>query len=203
MEIIESTLTHRPNGWNPTGDCLDTTITHHPRRHRLTARARFSPVSSKRHEIKCSVVLKTEPGQVPVTDNLGWPSGISPADVEQIDSVRCNCEDFYWVWSRATRDARLLNGSIPVSDPKSGILDQPRPNWSRPIRNPGHNPGICKHLVHLIRQMEQRGIVQRANGSLPAIPESLYERLRREATEQAQQPIRKKFGFRKVRESEY
>jgi hypothetical protein len=76
--------------------------------------------------------------------------------VERIDPrendvyVRCECQDFYWRFNWYNADDKSLYGRRRAPY---------EPTGTRPPVNPDEVPGFCKHLLKLIKALEQSGLV--------------------------------------------
>lgn len=59
--------------------------------------------------------------------------------------VRCSCHDFYFTFAYWNWMSKAIFGPKPRPY---------RPKSHRPSRNPGHYPGMCKHLVNSLLLMQ-------------------------------------------------
>ena len=64
--------------------------------------------------------------------------------------VRCTCKDFMWTFNYYNKKEKSLRGSVREPYTKKS---------SRPPRNPGKVPGLCKHLLALYIKLEHIGLV--------------------------------------------
>jgi hypothetical protein len=65
--------------------------------------------------------------------------------------VRCTCLDFYFTFSKWNQSSKSLYGGPP----------QPyTPKTDRAPRNPGHKPGLCKHLMACIRELKNERVLR-------------------------------------------
>jgi len=67
--------------------------------------------------------------------------------------VRCDCPDFRWRFAYYNHRERSLYGRKPA---------RYTPNGSGPPANPLQMEGMCKHLMKLAQELEQRGIIANA-----------------------------------------
>lgn len=68
----------------------------------------------------------------------------------QAVSIRCSCEDYYFVWSHAN----YVNGV------QFGGMARPYhrvPGSTRPPKNPTNIPGLCKHISQVIAMLNNNG----------------------------------------------
>lgn len=65
--------------------------------------------------------------------------------------VRCTCPDFYFTFAWWNMESRALFGPRP----RPYVRKDP----TRASRNPGHHPGICKHLCNSVRAMASQKLV--------------------------------------------
>lgn len=68
--------------------------------------------------------------------------------------VRCNCLDFYYRFAQTNSGDGSLVGRPPA-------LYQRVPGSTRPPVNPQNVPGICRHLIKVVRRLQQQGFVRR------------------------------------------
>jgi hypothetical protein len=88
-------------------------------------------------------------------------SGIVPGEKcseENHMVVRCSCPAFRFWFGVANRDHHVLFGPkikryIPVAD---HLRQRPK----QAPKNPGHIPGVCKHIIGLIKVMKRDGIME-------------------------------------------
>lgn len=69
---------------------------------------------------------------------------------QQNVKVACNCLDFYWRFSTQNHANNSLNGNPPPPYQKT---------TDRPPVNPQNVPGVCKHLLKLVIQLKDAGLV--------------------------------------------
>lgn len=72
-------------------------------------------------------------------------------------TVRCSCSSFRFWFGIANKKSRVLFGQhmkkyVPVPD------DQ-RQRPKQPPKNPDHIPGVCKHIIGLVKVMRREGII--------------------------------------------
>jgi len=67
--------------------------------------------------------------------------------------VRCNCLDFHYRFARQNAGDDALVGKAPPP--------YRRKTQTRPPANPMHVPGMCKHLLALVDELQKMGIVAR------------------------------------------
>jgi len=65
--------------------------------------------------------------------------------------VRCNCMDFYWRFAAFNAKDKSLIGRAPKAY-------QPKSNRG-PV-NPQQKPGVCKHLIALVKALKHSSIVK-------------------------------------------
>ena len=143
------------------------------KRHRIASRVRVNDVQfvvyAKNNKIKVTATCKSmEHGSLSysqvivienvefvksgtlITDTSGKQYSIKPVTHKDI-KVRCNCQDFLKRFSKFNdRDGSLV-----------GVPDNyiPKPGSNRPPANPNEVPGLCKHLIKVIRELKKLGIV--------------------------------------------
>jgi len=81
--------------------------------------------------------------------NITQPVPLAGNDVQ----VRCNCLDFHYRFARQNAKNNALYGEAP---PKYH-----RKTETRPPANPMQVPGMCKHLLALVDELQKMGIVAR------------------------------------------
>lgn len=68
--------------------------------------------------------------------------------------TRCQCQDYYFMWEYFNKQNKALVGPhkkyIPVSPPSG-----------RPPVNPTESPGLCKHLLVLIKKLMAEKVIQK------------------------------------------
>lgn len=64
--------------------------------------------------------------------------------------VRCQCKDFYFMWSYYDQKNKALVGT---HKPYIRLTD------TYPERNPTHSPGLCKHLLVFIKKLVDTKII--------------------------------------------
>lgn len=82
-------------------------------------------------------------------------SGKKDFNIEKVNDtnnckVRCTCKDFMWTFNYYNKKEKSLRGSVREPYTKK---------TSRPPRNPGEVPGLCKHLLALYIKLEHIGLV--------------------------------------------
>lgn len=78
---------------------------------------------------------------------------IHPVDPNVTDvKVRCNCLDFYYRFAQANYQSDVLDGNPPPTYVKK---------TDRPPVNPTNAPGMCKHLMKMMDQLETVGLLRR------------------------------------------
>lgn len=65
--------------------------------------------------------------------------------------VRCNCLDFYHRFAHYNHGDKSIVGRAPVP--------YQRKTTTRPEVNPDHVPGMCKHLIKVVQQLQTQGII--------------------------------------------
>lgn len=77
---------------------------------------------------------------------------IEPLDVNKIDAkVSCTCMDFHFRFALWNYSKGTLLGQKP--EPYQRKTD------SRPEANPKHSPGVCKHLIKTIEEIQNNQLV--------------------------------------------
>ncbi len=72
-------------------------------------------------------------------------------------TVRCSCPSFRFWFGNANRERHVLFGNkMKRYDP---VPDHLRQRAKQPPKNPGHIPGVCKHIIGLVKVMKREGIV--------------------------------------------
>ena len=157
-DIYSGTLANRTREQYPVGAVQADTRVYHPRRGVLTARATYRPMTSAHERIRCSISLRgvglaagDRRRRGAILDTLGRRWRLTAASTDTPAVVRCDCEDFFWVWSRALKSDGGLSG--PVLEPY-------RPGWQRRIRNPGGCAGACKHILALAERLRDEGLLR-------------------------------------------
>lgn len=68
--------------------------------------------------------------------------------------TRCNCSDYYYMWSFFNKKNKALIGPhkqyVPVSPPSG-----------RPPVNPTESPGACKHILALIKKLMLEDVIKK------------------------------------------
>ena len=84
----------------------------------------------------------------------GVEEGVLPSEENHM-TVRCSCPSFRFWFGNANRQHHILFGIhmkkyIPVPD---HLSQRPK----QPPKNPGHIPGVCKHIIGLVKVMRRVG----------------------------------------------
>lgn len=66
--------------------------------------------------------------------------------------VRCNCADFYWRFNYFDHEDKSLYGKVRTK--YEGITN---PGSANPLKM----PGMCKHLIKLVRSLDHSGFLER------------------------------------------
>jgi len=94
--------------------------------------------------------------------------------------VWCSCSDYYWTFQFYNVENGVdIWGKYPdryVPKTKKGF-EAFRKN--QPLRNPGRNPGMCKHLMLLLSMLMDRGVVQDSNGVLKSYFKADFSRFKK------------------------
>ena len=95
--------------------------------------------------------------------------------------VWCSCSDYYWTFQYfniavRNRDGSCLNlygstGYPRVYNHKSSTGKRSK----RPLRNPGRNPGMCKHLMLLVAMLMEDEIIKDTKNGLTKYYKANYE----------------------------
>lgn len=80
--------------------------------------------------------------------NIAQPIPLAGNNVQ----VRCNCLDFHYRFSRLNAKNNALYGQ--PAPPYHRV-----PGSNRPPANPAQVPGMCKHLLAMVDEMQKMGIV--------------------------------------------
>lgn len=91
-----------------------------------------------------------EPGTEGSLDIL-HTNNIMPISASDEHQYTCNCLDYRWTFAYYNNVAGNLLGNPPPPY-------QAQPG-SKP-RNPSNTPGLCKHLLKLVEQLQAEGVVQ-------------------------------------------
>ena len=111
-----------------------------------------------------STVFKTTNGSgyTVITNNISEDSEVQ---------VWCSCSDYYWTFQYYNAQTKDKNGASTnlygsSSYPKTySYKSEAGKKSKRPLRNPGRNPGMCKHLMLLMGMlMEDELIADPKNG---------------------------------------
>jgi len=65
--------------------------------------------------------------------------------------VHCTCLDFYWRFATQNHKANSLDGEPPPPYVK---------RTNRPPANPANVPGVCKHIIKTVEELQKSGVVQ-------------------------------------------
>lgn len=89
------------------------------------------------------------PTSMKVGKQIVW---VSRPTVDTDVQVRCTCKDFYFTWW----------AWVAKQDSFAG---KPFPKYRRktktyPERNPGHIPGLCKHLLRLAKYLKDKRVIK-------------------------------------------
>lgn len=77
---------------------------------------------------------------------------LSTPTVAHTCQVRCQCPDFYFMWEYYNKQNKSLIGRhIPYT----------RKTTTYPERNPTHSPGLCKHLIQMIKYLMDNNIIKK------------------------------------------
>lgn len=78
-------------------------------------------------------------------------------------TVRCSCQSFRFWFGEANRRAHVLFGTkMPKYTP---VPDHKRQRPKQPPKNPKHIPGMCKHVILLMKYMKNVGIASHNDNS--------------------------------------
>ena len=81
---------------------------------------------------------------------------ISPINLQQQNcQVRCTCPDFRWTFSVQLQNSDSLYGEGPPLYHKKNPDHEPR--------NPQNIPGVCKHIMALVDELNQLGVFTSGN----------------------------------------
>lgn len=76
---------------------------------------------------------------------------LRPATTRSPIQVTCSCSDYYFTWYEWVKRGDSHYGpNLPTYERKTS---------DRPERNPLHSPGLCKHLLTLLRDARDEGFV--------------------------------------------
>lgn len=77
---------------------------------------------------------------------------VMPINLAQSDAeVRCTCLDFYFTFSKWNQSDKSLYGEPPVPY---------TPKTNRAPRNPSRKPGLCKHLLVLVKTLKEEKLIR-------------------------------------------
>lgn len=87
---------------------------------------------------------------VPTAD--GREQSMQPLELSRHNvKVRCTCLDFYYRFANYnSQDKSLVGKAPPVYVKKT----------DRPPVNPSRTPGVCKHLLKLVEELQKAGVVR-------------------------------------------
>lgn len=87
---------------------------------------------------------------IPVSDNSGQEYFLEQLSADENDVLlRCNCDDFRFRFGYYNHLDKSLQGRVPKKYDGKGL-------WEA---NPFHSPGMCKHLMKLMKVLDQSGII--------------------------------------------
>jgi len=90
-----------------------------------------------------------------ITASDGLKYRFSPLSMESVDvSVRCNCSDFKYRFNYYNHLDKALYGSKTAKYESKGI---------GPPANPKGLPGMCKHLMKMVKALKESGIFTEAS----------------------------------------
>ena len=71
-------------------------------------------------------------------------------------SVRCGCDNYYYMWWYGNKKVKAHEGSnMPAYSRKT-----PAPPEGRPEVNPKNIPGVCKHIVYVVKELKRKKVIQ-------------------------------------------
>lgn len=95
--------------------------------------------------------------------------------------VWCSCSDYYWTFQYYNCDhdvdiyKQYPNRYIPKT--KKGYEAFKK---NQPLRNPGKNPGMCKHLMLLLATLMEKGVIEEKGASLTKYYKANYSKFQRQ-----------------------
>lgn len=66
--------------------------------------------------------------------------------------VNCDCEDYQWRFATFNLNNKCHIGPVPPA--------YVRKTTTRPPANPSNVPGLCKHLLRVVQDLRQKGLVR-------------------------------------------
>lgn len=91
------------------------------------------------------------PNNVTVKAMTGQDAHMKPISLSSHNcKVKCTCLDFYYRFATHNAGDNSLVGRAPPPYQKK---------TNRPPVNPGQVPGMCKHLLKLVQELQQAGLV--------------------------------------------
>jgi hypothetical protein len=89
---------------------------------------------------------------VRITASDGLEYNFGPLSLENTDvALRCGCKDFYWRFNYYNSLEKSLQGR--VRSPYESVS-------GRPPANPQEMPGMCKHLMKMIKVLQEAGVFE-------------------------------------------
>lgn len=160
IELIASTRKIRDKQY-PTNAIRAVDFKYSAQNKQLYVKAQATPYSTKGR--KSPFALSMVIDRLPIVDN---PKNLKNIISYHTDSkneiylqkpsfdntcrVRCQCDDFRFMWSYYDKQNKALIGQV-----KPYV----RKTTTYPERNPTHVPGLCKHLLALIKMLSEGGIL--------------------------------------------
>lgn len=87
------------------------------------------------------------------TASDGTEAHVQPLDLSAINvKVRCNCLDFYHRFANYNSQDKSLVGKAPPV--------YVRKTTTRPSVNPMRVPGMCKHLLKVVEELQKNGLIK-------------------------------------------
>lgn len=120
----------------------------------LQVKAETSSNNGNRHQQNIHFKqVRFDAGNAKFVGNDGQEHSIQPLLLNTTTvGVNCNCEDYIWRFATFNLNNKCHIGPIP---PK-----YVRKTTNRPPSNPNNVPGMCKHLLKVVEDLRQKGLVR-------------------------------------------
>lgn len=108
----------------------------------------------------------------PTTNSKGYVVVENRISDDSEIQVWCSCSDYYWTFQYYNMQDKGKSGASTnlYGDrgyPTSYVYKSERgKKASAPLRNPGRNPGMCKHLMLLLAMLIKENVIQDKEGKL-------------------------------------
>jgi hypothetical protein len=71
-------------------------------------------------------------------------------------NVNCGCDNYYYMWWWGNRKVKAHEGG----NYKQYVRKTPPPPEGRPEVNPQNIPGVCKHIVYVMKELKRKKVIQ-------------------------------------------